>query len=238
MSRLSQAAEDYAKGLKEGIDEDDLVAKELGKDKVEQLTDVQQKYKDKIKARLAQEAEQRRREQAAKSRQFTLGKIAYGKGLYPESRALLEQALNQEGPFSKLGGEIQLWLALAYQACGQEAECISTYKLIEDSHPSPKVRKQAADLRYIMEAPKLKLRPEERINLPLLGDLDRYVPDRKNVPRPKPPPTRPGRERQKSWQEEFWDNYKYPEIIPSNRYVWAASIVLGAGLAWYSATLK
>lgn len=64
---------------------------------------------------LLQEAEQRRREQAAKSRQFTLGKIAYGKGLYPESRALLEQALNQEGPFSKLGGEIQLWLALAYQ---------------------------------------------------------------------------------------------------------------------------
>ena len=185
---------------------------------------------------LLQEAEQRRREQAAKSRQFTLGKIAYGKGLYPESRALLEQALNQEGPFSKLGGEIQLWLALAYQvgpllqpvklcepatlqaircgsdvawpawackwpqeaakgtwdavsshlltlpylswrmqACGQEAECIRTYKLIEDSHPSPKVRKQAADLRYIMEAPKLKLRPEERINLPLLGDLDRYV---------------------------------------------------------------
>ena len=43
-----------AAGLKEGIDEDDLVAKELGKDKIEQLTDVQQKYKDKIKARLAQ----------------------------------------------------------------------------------------------------------------------------------------------------------------------------------------
>ena len=63
-------------------------------------------------------------------------------------------------------------------------------------------------------------------------------PDRKNVPRPRPPPTRPGRERQKSWQEEFWENYKYPEIIPSNRYVWAASIILGAGLAWYSATLK
>lgn len=68
-----------------------------------------------------------------------------------------------------------LSLSWRMQACGQEAECISTYKLIEDSHPSPKVRKQAADLRYIMEAPKLKLRPEERVNLPLLGDLDRYV---------------------------------------------------------------
>ena len=43
-----------AAGLREGIDEDDLVAKELGKDKIEELTDVQQQYKDKIKARLAQ----------------------------------------------------------------------------------------------------------------------------------------------------------------------------------------
>ena len=67
------------------------------------------------------------------------------------------------------------YLSWRMQACGQEAECIRTYKLIEDSHPSPKVRKQAADLRYILEAPKLKLRPEERVSMPLLGDLDRCV---------------------------------------------------------------
>ena len=62
-----------------------------------------------------QEAEAQRREQAARSKQFSLGKLAYGKGLYPESARLFEVALDHEGPFSKLGGEIQLWQALAYQ---------------------------------------------------------------------------------------------------------------------------
>lgn len=37
------------------------------------------------------------------------------KGQYPASVALLEKALREEGPFSQLGGEIQMWLALAYQ---------------------------------------------------------------------------------------------------------------------------
>ena len=63
----------------------------------------------------SQEAELQRREQAARNKQFSLGKLAYGKGLYPESARLFELALNKEGPFSKLGGEIQLWQALAYQ---------------------------------------------------------------------------------------------------------------------------
>lgn len=64
-----------------------------------------------------QEAERQRREQAAKNKQFFLGKLAYGKGRYPESARLFEIALDKEGPFSKLGGEIQLWQALAYQVC-------------------------------------------------------------------------------------------------------------------------
>lgn len=62
-----------------------------------------------------QQAELQRKEQAAKNKQFSLGKLAYGRGLYPESAALFETALNAEGPFSRLGGEIQLWQALAYQ---------------------------------------------------------------------------------------------------------------------------
>ena len=36
------------------------------------------------------------------------------------------------------------------------------------------VKKQAAELRFIMEAPKLQLKPEERITLPLLDNLGRH----------------------------------------------------------------
>lgn len=61
------------------------------------------------------------------------------------------------------------------QACGREQECIATYKWLEDNHPVPKVKKQAADLRYIMEAPKLELSPDERVTIPLLNSEDSWV---------------------------------------------------------------
>jgi hypothetical protein len=43
------------------------------------------------------------------------GKRAYEKGLYQDSVRYFEKALNEEGWMSRLGGDIQLWLALAYQ---------------------------------------------------------------------------------------------------------------------------
>ena len=70
---------------------------------------------DAIKAKLAEEAEAARREQEEHNLAFTYGKKAYGRGLYPRAEQLLTTALDMEGPFSALGGEIQLWLALAYQ---------------------------------------------------------------------------------------------------------------------------
>ena len=40
--------------MRKGIDEDDLVALQLGKTRAEELTNVQQKYKEKLKQRLAE----------------------------------------------------------------------------------------------------------------------------------------------------------------------------------------
>jgi hypothetical protein len=56
-----------------------------------------------------------------------------------------------------------------------ELECIELYKSIEKNHPAPKVKRQAATLRFIMEAPKLKLGEDERVKLPILQDHSRYV---------------------------------------------------------------
>ncbi len=44
------------------------------------------------------------------------------------------------------------------QACGREEDCLATYRTLEKTHPLPAIRRQAADLRYIMEAPKLQAR--------------------------------------------------------------------------------
>jgi len=60
------------------------------------------------------------------------------------------------------------------QACGRERDCIEVYTTVEQTHPVTAIKKQAAELRFIMEAPKLQLRPDEKISLPLLDNLDRY----------------------------------------------------------------
>jgi hypothetical protein len=206
------------------------VARQLGAATAAQLTDVQAAYKAKIKASLAARAEELRREKEARSAKFTAGQAAYARGQYPRSVQLLEGALNEEGPFSQVGGEIQLWLALAYNACGREEECVEVYRVLENTHPAPAIRKQAASLRYIIEAPKLEIDPDERVAIPVLTDLDPNRGSRQPAPRarPAPAPKRP-----KTWDEEYWTNYQ-PPVYLANRYVWAAAAAVAAGLALFS----
>lgn len=212
------------------MDADDLVAQQLGARDASSLTEVQDQYREKLKIKLEERAEELRKEKEARSVKFSQGKVAYERGLYSTSAALLEQALNEEGPFSQLGGEIQMWLALAYQACGREKECIEVYKLIEKSHPMPSIRKQAADLRYIMEAPRLQLREDEKVTIPVLSDLNVNRGGRLTIPER----SRNGAtQKPQTWDEEFWSNYRPPQYL-KNRYVWAAAAILAAGLAWYS----
>ena len=61
------------------------------------------------------------------------------------------------------------------QACGREQECIDLYKVLEQQHPSAKIKRQAEQLRFIMEAPRLKLRPDERVSVPVLEAGGRFV---------------------------------------------------------------
>ena len=135
-----------AAGLKEGADADDLIAQELGVGDASQLSDTQERYKEKIRQKLeevrtatgclypfcarrgvttghdslpvlvcVQQARAAEEEKAARYREFSLGKLAYAKGDYPTSVQYFTAALDREGPFSPMGGEIQLWLALGYQ---------------------------------------------------------------------------------------------------------------------------
>ena len=66
-----------------------------------------------------QEAAEAKREKELKSLKFTQGKRAYSTGQYAASLVLFQEALDKEGELSALGGEIQLWLALAYQVTYQ-----------------------------------------------------------------------------------------------------------------------
>lgn len=227
--RLDSAAAAFAQGLQAGKNEDDMVREQLAVLSPE----LRDKYREKVKTKLLERAEELRRERAARARKFELGKQAYARGQYPTSTQLLERALDDEGPFSQLGGEIQLWLALAYQACGREQDCIDVYLGLEKTHPIPSIRKQAADLRYIMEAPKLQLSPDERVQIPVLEGLEANRGGRTPTARPRPIGGG-ARSVPKSWDEVFWENYRPPRYL-ANKYVFVASMVLAGALAWYSA---
>ena len=72
--------------------------------------------------------------------------------------------------------QIQIWLAMAYEANNRHADCIALYKQLERHHPSVSIRRQASELRYILQAPKLKITQEEMVTIPLIGSTyDRYV---------------------------------------------------------------
>lgn len=78
---------------------------------------------------------------------------------------------SHSGPFSKLGGDIQIQLALAMNANSKEQECIDLFKNLEETHPVSAIARQAANLRFIMEAPKLEVGEDEKVSVPVL-DLD------------------------------------------------------------------
>ncbi|KAL4422960.1 hypothetical protein ABPG75_009157 [Micractinium tetrahymenae] len=234
--QLDNAASNFAKGLVAGVEADELVAQQLGAASASSMTDVQEQYKDAIKRKLEERAEELRREREARAANFSRGKLAYERGQYPASARFLELALNEEGPFTQLGGEIQLWLALAYQACGREEDCLSTYRTLEKTHPLPAIRRQAADLRYIMEAPKLQINPDERVQIPVLTDLEANRSGRAPVARARPPPKRDSKVK-KTWDEEFWENYRPPAYL-TNRYVWAAATAAATVAAVYSASVQ
>ncbi|PON99040.1 N-terminal acetyltransferase A, auxiliary subunit [Trema orientale] len=107
---------------------------------------------------------------------FDLGQKAYGKGMYGRAIEFLEGALTIIPGQTLFGGEIQIWLAMAYEANNRHKDCIALYQQLEKRHPSVSIRRQAADLRYILQAPKLKISQEEMVTIPLIGSsYDSYA---------------------------------------------------------------
>ncbi|KAG0571748.1 hypothetical protein KC19_VG038900 [Ceratodon purpureus] len=142
---------------------------------------------------------------------------AYGRGVYDKSVEMLEAALTKVPGNSNLGGEIQVWLAMAYDAVGRHADCIALYKRLEGTHPNNNLRKQAADLRYIAEAPKLKISRDEMVKVPLIEkDYDRKaktwsqtVKEKRKKPREKSAQNRDYLDDWLVWEPPRWEKSPY-----------------------------
>ncbi|KAG9133688.1 hypothetical protein Leryth_018697 [Lithospermum erythrorhizon] len=58
----------------------------------------------------------------------------------------------------------------------RHADCIALYRQLEQKHPSVAIQRQAAELRYILQAPKLKISQDEMVTIPLIGSsYDSYA---------------------------------------------------------------
>ncbi len=103
--------------------------------------------------------------------QYIAGKKAFERGQYRQSVEHLETATDLIDSPLRLKGEMQIWLITAYQANGQQEQAIALCRRIS-RHPDYQTAKQGKQLLYILEAPKLRSRPEWLTQIPDLAALD------------------------------------------------------------------
>ncbi|MEA5571396.1 tetratricopeptide repeat protein [Calothrix sp. UHCC 0171] len=90
---------------------------------------------------------------------YQQGQIAFENGQYREAVETLEKASALLSRNTRLGGEVQIWLATAYEAAGRLDDAIDLCEQLK-RHPHAETSIQAKRLQYIWKAPKLN-RPKE-----------------------------------------------------------------------------
>ena len=102
---------------------------------------------------------------------FAYGKKALEQGFYQDAIVAFQTALSQGYPDSYLGGEIQIWLATAYEAKGENKAARDLCRQLQ-THSDVRIRKQSADILYIWEAPVLSTRPDWIVEIPDLTQVE------------------------------------------------------------------
>ncbi|MBE9226665.1 hypothetical protein IQ264_14655 [Phormidium sp. LEGE 05292] len=102
--------------------------------------------------------------------QYQVGKAAFERGQYRQSVEFLQKASALVDRNTRFGGEVQIWLVIAYEAADRRQEAIALCKQL-DRHPSYDIRQQSRRLLYILEAPQLNRRPEWLTQIPDLGAI-------------------------------------------------------------------
>ena len=103
-------------------------------------------------------------------REYGRGREAFERGYYRQSIQQFEKAAALVNRNSVFGGEVQIWLVNAYAAMEQFGDAISLCRQLT-RHPHLDTRKQSKRLLYILEAPRLRSRPEWLTQIPDLGAI-------------------------------------------------------------------
>lgn len=102
---------------------------------------------------------------------YQSGQTAFERGDYRQAINFFMSAIAQTQATSKIGGEIQIWLAMAYEAAGETSEAKALCQKLS-GHPSLDTRQASKRMLYIMAAPELARRDDWLTKIPDLSHLE------------------------------------------------------------------
>ncbi|MCT7987031.1 tetratricopeptide repeat protein [Laspinema olomoucense] len=164
--------------------------------------------------------------------EYQTGKNAFERGQYREAVQFLAKASQLVDRNSRLGGETLMWLVTAYQGAGQSSEAIALCRTLI-RHPSIETRKQAKRLIYILEAPELRSRPEWKVEIPDMSELDEGTSKVAQVSMT----TTAKQPKRKSPDSELPFEDLSQINTQDNGFVWVAMVAIAllvGGLLWFS----
>lgn len=137
------------------------------------LSEQDREYVSKVRARLLRAASRRYRAHHSEPRgyerprdtgdeDFRAAMAHFNAGRYASSVPHFQSAVEAAGPH---GGRVALWLAQALDAAGDREEAISQLEILRVHH-DPDVAATAADLLFIMMAPRLELSRDSFVQMP------------------------------------------------------------------------
>lgn len=195
----------------------------------DKLNETQKKYAPLVAEKLKENAMQLKGELLAATNLYEAGIQAYSVGQYPKALKFFGNALEETSDTSLLGGKIQIYKALTLYALRRLEECIDLYTFLEGTHPIGSIRRQAGELKYIAEAPRLELEEDEYVDVPAgVKDANRYRGYGKVIGKsgkPKVP---------KTYTEEAMERVNYAKYAP-NRLQLIGWTAVAIGLALYGA---
>ncbi|MBF2064163.1 MAG: hypothetical protein IGS39_07040 [Calothrix sp. C42_A2020_038] len=99
---------------------------------------------------------------------YQSGVVAFENGKYREAVESLERASAIIARNTRFGGEVQIWLATAYEAADRNQDAIDLCEQLK-RHPDIETSTQAKRLQYIWKAPKLNRPKEWLTEIPDMG---------------------------------------------------------------------
>lgn len=162
---------------------------------------------------------------------YRVGREAFERGRYRESIEQFEASVELAGRSSILGGQAQVWMVSAFEALEKREEAIALCESIT-RHPHDTTRKEAKRLLYILKAPRLKIRPEWRTEIPDLTQLEEGK--RASAPYAKPTKKRSPSRRKPKPEPEPIDLSQVN--TRDNGFIWVGLLAIAAllaGLFWF-----